>query len=160
VLKIKFMPKHSAGILLFRRINISPEVFLVHPGGPFWINKDQGAWSVPKGEFTGDEEPLAAAIREFKEETGLSLSGDFLKLTPVKQKGGKIVHVYALEHDPDITRLTSNTFTVEWPPKSGKMQEFPEVDRYGWFDLAIAREKLNEAQGILLDELMKKSKER
>jgi predicted NUDIX family NTP pyrophosphohydrolase len=147
------MPKHSAGILLFRHTHVHPEVFLVHPGGPFWINKDKGAWSVPKGEFAGEEEPLAAAIREFKEETGLSVSGDFIELTPVKQKGGKIVHVFALDHDPDTSQLTSNTFTIEWPPKSGRMQQFPEADKYAWFDLVTAREKINEAQGIALDEL-------
>jgi predicted NUDIX family NTP pyrophosphohydrolase len=133
-----------------------PEVFLVHPGGPFWKKKDQGAWSVPKGEFSGDEEPLAAAIREFKEETGLSLSGEFIELKPVKQKGGKIVHVFALDLDPDISHLTSNSFTLEWPPKSGIMQQFPEVDKYGWFDLATAREKMNEAQATVLDELCRR----
>ncbi len=147
------MAKHSAGILLFRRKDISPEVFLVHPGGPFWTRKDQGAWSIPKGEFTDDEEPLAAAIREFREETGLSLSGDFIEFLPVKQKGGKIVHIFGLEHDPDITLFVSNTFAVEWPPKSGKMQQFPEVDKYSWFDLATAREKMNVAQATVLDEL-------
>jgi predicted NUDIX family NTP pyrophosphohydrolase len=152
------MSKHSAGILLFRRTNVYPEVFLVHPGGPFWINKDKGAWSVPKGEFTGEEDPLAAAIREFKEETGLSVSGDFIELTPVKQKGSKIVHVFALEHDPDTSQLTSNTFTIEWPPKSGRMQQFPEVEKYAWFDLVTAREKINEAQGISLDELSRRWK--
>jgi predicted NUDIX family NTP pyrophosphohydrolase len=147
------MPKHSSGILLFRRIHAYPEVFLVHPGGPFFKNKDLGAWTVPKGELITDEDPLDAAIREFKEETGISLSGDFIELTPVKQKGGKIVHVFALEHDQDISGLTSNTFTLEWPPKSGKIQQFPEVDRYVWFDMATAREKLNAAQVAVLEEL-------
>jgi predicted NUDIX family NTP pyrophosphohydrolase len=152
------MPKHSAGILLFRRTNVHPEVFLVHPGGPFWIKKDKGAWSVPKGEFTEEEEPLAAAIREFKEETGLSVSGDFIELAPVKQKGGKIVYVFALEYDPDMSQLISNTFTIEWPPKSGRLQQFPEVDKYAWFDLVTALEKINEAQGVALDELSRRWK--
>jgi predicted NUDIX family NTP pyrophosphohydrolase len=150
------MTKRSAGILLFRRINVYPEVFLVHPGGPFWIKKDKGAWSVPKGEFSGEEEPLAAAIREFKEETGLSVSGDFIELTPVKQKGGKMVHIFGLEYNPHTSQFTSNTFTIEWPPKSGKMEQFPEVDKYAWFDLVTAREKINEAQGIVLDELSRR----
>jgi predicted NUDIX family NTP pyrophosphohydrolase len=147
------MPKQSAGILLFRRTKEYPEVFLVHPGGPFWMKKDNGAWSVPKGELAGEEEPLAAAIREFKEETGLSVSGDFIALTPVKQKGGKIVHVFALEYDMDISALASNTFPLEWPPRSGKIQQFPEIDRYDWFDLGTAKEKLNEAQCMALEEL-------
>jgi predicted NUDIX family NTP pyrophosphohydrolase len=147
------MPKQSAGILLFRRTHGYPEVFLVHPGGPFWTKKDEGSWTVPKGEFTGDEEPLDAAVREFKEETGLSISGNFIELTPVRQKAGKIVHVFALEYDPDISGLTSNTFPLEWPPKSGKIQQFPEIDKYDWFELATAKLKLNEAQGRALDEL-------
>jgi predicted NUDIX family NTP pyrophosphohydrolase len=147
------MAKHSAGILLFRRKNIYPEVFIVHPGGPFWKNKDRGAWSFPKGEFTGEEEPLAAAIREFREETGMTISGDFIELTPVRQKSGKIVQVFALEYDPDISGFTSNTFPLEWPPKSGKIQQFAEIDRYGWFNLATAKEKLNEAQAGIVEEL-------
>jgi predicted NUDIX family NTP pyrophosphohydrolase len=147
------MPKKSAGILLFRRTGKYPEVFIVHPGGPFWTKKDKGAWSVPKGEFTEEEKPLAAAIREFREETGLSISGDFIELTPVKQKSGKIVHVFAIEHDPDISILTSNTFPLEWPPKSGKIQQLPEIDRYGWFDMPAAKERLNEALSGVLEEL-------
>lgn len=147
------MAIHSAGILLFRRTNANAEVFLVHPGGPFWKNKDKGAWSVPKGEFSGNEEPLAAAVREFKEETGISLSGEFIELTPVKQKGGKIVHVFALEYDLDTSGLASNTFPLEWPPKSGKIQEFAEIDKFEWFDLEMARDKLNEAQSRVLEEL-------
>ncbi len=147
------MATQSAGILLYRHNSNVLEVFLVHPGGPFWKNKDNGAWSVPKGEITGNEEPLATALREFKEETGITISGDFVKLTPVTQKGGKKVHVFALELDPDTTGLISNTFTLEWPPKSGKMQQYPEIDNYGWFDPAAAREKLNPAQAAFLDEL-------
>jgi predicted NUDIX family NTP pyrophosphohydrolase len=147
------MPKHSAGILLFRRIHGHAEVMLVHPGGPFFMKKDLGSWSVPKGEFTDDEKPLAAAIREFKEESGISLSGDFTELAPVRQKSGKIVHVFALEQDLDISGLKSNTFALEWPPKSGKIHQFPEIDKYGWFDLATGREKMNAAQASMLEEL-------
>jgi predicted NUDIX family NTP pyrophosphohydrolase len=147
------MTKHSAGLLLFRRREGRLQVFLVHPGGPFWAKKDAGAWSIPKGEFTEAEEPLAAARREFAEETGFAAEGDFIPLGPVTQAGGKIVHAWALEGDLDPEAIRSNTFTLEWPPKSGKEREFPEVDRAGWFDLETAKEKINKGQVGLLAEL-------
>ena len=148
--------KISAGILLYRFTNKALEVFLVHPGGPFWKNKDAGAWSIPKGEFTKDEDPLKAAQREFREETGIEVSGNFISLTPVKLKSGKLVHAWALEKDVDHTRITSNHFSLEWPPKSGKMIEVPEVDKAGWFTIKEAKEKINPGQLPLLDELIKK----
>jgi predicted NUDIX family NTP pyrophosphohydrolase len=147
------MPKHSAGILLYRRKRGRIEVFLVHPGGPFWRNKDAAAWSIPKGEFLPPEPPLDAARREVSEETGLALDGDFLALTPLKQPGGKLVHAWALEGDADPGAIASNRFDLEWPPRSGRTQTFPEVDRAGWFDLAAARRKIHKGQIGLLDEL-------
>src|SRR4051812_1159898 len=126
--------KQSAGILLYRYAGKDPEVFLVHPGGPFWKNKDAGAWSIPKGEFTKDEEPLAAAIREFEEETGVHCDGNFLALSPVKIKSGKQILAWALEKNIDASLVRSNNFDMEWPPKSGRMQQFPEVDKGAWFD--------------------------
>jgi predicted NUDIX family NTP pyrophosphohydrolase len=148
------MAKMSAGILLFRRRETALEVFLVHPGGPFWKNKDRGAWSIPKGEYGGSEEPLAAALREFEEETGLRLNGDHrVELGQVKQAGGKVVTAWAIEEDCDAASLRSNTFAMEWPPKSGKMQEFPEVDRAGWFEVGEAKEKILAAQQPFLERL-------
>jgi predicted NUDIX family NTP pyrophosphohydrolase len=147
------MAKTSAGLLLYRQRPERLEVFLVHPGGPFWVRKDQGAWSIPKGEIATGEEPLAAARREFAEETGLLAEGDAIALTPIRQKGGKIVHAFALEGDADADAISSNRFVIEWPPRSGRQQEFPEVDRAGWFGLAEARQKLLESQHGLLDEL-------
>jgi predicted NUDIX family NTP pyrophosphohydrolase len=147
------MAKTSAGLLLYRQRPERLEVFLVHPGGPFWVRKDQGAWSIPKGEIATGEEPLAAARREFAEETGLSAEGEAIALTPIRQKGGKIVHAFALEGDADADAISSNRFVVEWPPRSGRRQEFPEVDRAGWFGLTEARQKLLESQHGLLDEL-------
>ena len=129
---------------------------IVHPGGPFWAKKDLSAWSIPKGEFTEDESPLDAAIREFSEETGVQVRGTFIQLTPIKQKSGKIVYPFALEHDLDPTKIISNTFTIEWPPKSGKMQEFPEIDKGEWFDYSTCKQKLNESQSTIIDELVKK----
>jgi len=129
------------------------EVLIVHPGGPLWKNKDEGAWSIPKGEFLPGEDPLANAIREFEEELGSPVEGEFLKLKPVKQKSGKIVHAFAVEGDLDTANIHSNTFQMEWPPRSGRTQDFPEVDRAAWHDLATAREKLNPAQSAFLDEL-------
>lgn len=146
------MAKHSAGILVYRKNN-GVEVFLIHPGGPFFAKKDNGAWSVPKGEFGRDEDPLHAARREFEEETGHKISGDFIPLPTVRQKGGKIVHVWAVEGDIDADSIISNTFQLAWPPRSGNIQEFPEVDKAAWFDLQIAREKINAGQISLLDEL-------
>ena len=150
------MPKKSAGLLLYRRTHDSIEVLLVHPGGPFWRNKDEGAWTIPKGEFD-DEDPLEAARREFKEETG-SAPPDRLNipLTPIKQKNGKIVHAWAVEGDFDPSALNSNEFETEWLPKSGRTQKFPEVDRAEWFAPDVAKRKMLSGQGALVDELVRK----
>src|SRR5436190_3780300 len=137
------MAKQSAGILLYRISNKFPEVFLVHPGGPFWSKKDDGAWSIPKGEFETNEEPLTAAKREFEEETGVAISGKFIELVPIKQKGGKIVYAWAVEGDIDPEKIQSNSFEIEWPPKSGKMKTFPEIDKASWFTLNDAFVKIN-----------------
>ncbi len=150
--------KKSAGILLFRKNRAEHELFLVHPGGPFFKNKDEGAWSIPKGEFTEEEDALAAAKREFKEETGFSCNGKFIELSPVKLKSGKIVYAWALEKDIDEAQIKSNLFEMEWPPKSGKLQNFPEIDRGDWFTPAIARKKINAAQAAIIDELLVKLK--
>jgi predicted NUDIX family NTP pyrophosphohydrolase len=138
---------------MYRRRASALEVFLVHPGGPFWARKDAGAWSIPKGEIDPTEEPLAAARREFAEETGLAAAGAFRPLAPVTQAGGKIVQAWAVEGDLDPSVLQSNTFSIEWPPRSGRQRTFPEVDRAAWFSLDVAREKINPAQAALLDEL-------
>jgi len=137
------LPKSSAGLLLYR---LPLEVFLVHPGGPFWANKDEGSWSIPKGEFEASEDPLAAARREFTEETGFTASGDFKRLTPLKQKSGKIVHAWAVEFDCDPTLVRSNTFVF-------KGREFPEVDRAGWFTIEEAKQKILPGQAGFLDQL-------
>ena len=147
------MAKNSAGLLLYRIRGGTLEVFLAHPGGPFWAKKDLGVWSIPKGEIDEGEEPLGAARREFEEETGFRPEGIFRELTPVRQRSGKIVHAWAVEGDCDPTALRSNTFTLEWPPRSGRMQEIPEVDRGGWFAVDPAKEKILEGQRGLLDEL-------
>lgn len=147
------MPKQSAGILLYRTVNNQLEVFLVHPGGPFFKNKDDGAWSIPKGEFLDDEDALIAAKREFLEETGQSVDGNFIKLKPVKLKSGKTVHAWAVEGDIDHEHIESNLFEMEWPPKSGKMTSFAEVDRAAWFEPAVAKVKINPTQIALIDEL-------
>ena len=149
------MGKKSAGIMMFRRRYGILEVFLVHPGGPFWAKKDAGAWSVPKGEYGEEEDPLEAARREFLEETGCEPSGDFIPLTPRKQASGKMVTAWAMEGDCDASAIRSNSFTLEWPPKSGRHREFPEVDRAGWFSIAAAKEKILQGQAGFLDELMK-----
>jgi predicted NUDIX family NTP pyrophosphohydrolase len=134
--------KQSAGILAFRRrAEGQLEVLLVHPGGPFWKNKDARAWSIPKGELDAHEEVLAAARREFAEELGFHVDGDFLPLTPVRQSGGKTVHAFAVEADFDAAQAQSNTFSLEWPPKSGQLQAFPEIDRAEWFALEVALQK-------------------
>jgi predicted NUDIX family NTP pyrophosphohydrolase len=143
----------SAGILVYRRREAGLDVFLVHPGGPFWAKKDLGAWSIPKGEFGDDEDPLEAALREFAEETGQTIGGDFLTLTPAKQKSRKIVHAFAVEGEVDADRIVSNAFEMEWPPRSGKMQRFPEVDRGAWFPLAEAKKRIHAGLVPLLDEL-------
>ncbi|MDR3694866.1 NUDIX domain-containing protein [Mucilaginibacter sp.] len=145
------MPKKSAGILLYRKINNHFEFFLVHPGGPFFKNKDLGVWSIPKGEYLDDEEALTAAKREFQEETGQLVDGDFIALEPVTLKSGKIVHAWALEGDIDPATITSNLFEMEWPPKSGRIQSFPEIDRASWYDADEARLKINAAQAELID---------
>jgi predicted NUDIX family NTP pyrophosphohydrolase len=148
------MARRSAGIVLYRRRDGAVEVLLVHPGGPFWARRDQGAWSIPKGEVDEGEEPLAVALREFEEETGNHPPpGELVPLGEVRQRGGKVVTAWAAPGDLDPATITSNTFTVEWPPRSGTRREFPEVDRAGWFDLATAREKLVPAQAELLDRL-------
>jgi predicted NUDIX family NTP pyrophosphohydrolase len=147
------MPKESAGILLYRPRGGAAEVFLVHPGGPFWKKKDAGAWTIPKGEPNAGEDKLATAIREFAEETGTMLAGDFRALPAIKQAGGKWVHAWAIAGDLDPATLVSNEFEMEWPPRSGKRARFPEVDRGAWFTLADARNLINKGQAALLDAL-------
>jgi predicted NUDIX family NTP pyrophosphohydrolase len=147
------MPSKSAGILLYRRRAGALEVLLVHPGGPYWKSKDAGAWSIPKGEIGAGEDPVAVARRELREETGASLDGDLIALRPIVQRGGKTVQAWALEGDFDVARLTSNTFSMEWPPRSGRYRSFPEVDRGAWFGLDEARARINEGQRPLLAEL-------
>jgi predicted NUDIX family NTP pyrophosphohydrolase len=147
--------RQSAGILLFRRGGSGPEFFLVHPGGPFWQNKDAGAWTIPKGGFTNEEEPLAAAQREFAEETGTVIKGNFIPLQPVKQKAGKMVYAWAVEGDIDAAAIVSNTFKAEWPYKSGKWNTYPEVDKGGWYSFEEACLKINPAQVSFLLEIKK-----
>ena len=147
------MSKTAAGLLLYRRTSNGPEVLLVHLGGPFWAGKDLGAWSLPKGEIQPGEDPLAAAQREFREETGVAPPGTPFALGQVKQQGGKVVHAWALEGDFEPTSLKSNTFSVEWPKGSGRMRDYPEVDRAEWFDLPEARRRILAAQVPLLDVL-------
>jgi predicted NUDIX family NTP pyrophosphohydrolase len=147
------MAKRSAGILLFRR-NPELEVLLVHPGGPFWAKKDAGAWSIPKGEHDDAEEAQACAIREFEEETGSAPSpGQLDDLGTVRQKSGKVVQAWALEGDLDAENIRSNMFTIQWPPRSGRFKEFPEVDRAQWFGIEEARERINPAQAAFLDRI-------
>ena len=152
------MSKKSAGILLYRIKNKILEVLLVHPGGPFWIKKDAGAWTIPKGELNENEEPFDAAIREMKEETGIILKGNYLELTPVKQKAGKLVYAWANEQDIDPSEIKSNEFEIEWPPKSEKKKLFPEIDKADWFDIKTAKEKINPGQLPLIEELIIKLK--
>ena len=146
------MPKLSAGILVYRIKNKDPEFFLVHPGGPFWVNKDTGSWSIPKGEYKEGEDPLAAAVREFREETGFDAPQRLAPLKPLKQPSGKIVSAWSGEGDFDSGKLHSNTFKMEWPPRSGIEKEFPEVDRADWFDTVTARQKILKGQAGFLDE--------
>lgn len=146
--------RKSAGLLVFRKKNKAIEVFLVHPGGPFWKGKDLAAWSIPKGEFTDGEDPLAVAQREFKEETGQAISGNFLTLKTVQQKGGKLVHAWAVEGDADADSIVSNTFRQEYPYKSGRWITIPEVDKAAWLGIDEARKKINPAQVAFLDELL------
>ena len=149
--------KRSAGIVLYRRSGGDPEVLLVHPGGPYWARKDAGAWSFPKGEHDDGEDPLACALREFEEETGRALPpGELIDLGSVRQKGGKVVRAWAAQGDLDAGEVRSNTFTIQWPPRSGRTAEFPEIDRAGWFGVDAAREKLVTAQTELLDRLLER----
>ena len=148
--------KASAGVLLYRVRDGRTEVLLVHPGGPFWQRKDEGAWSIPKGEFDEGEAAEAAARREFAEETGLALDTSLTALTPVRQRSGKVVHPFAGEADVEVGAIRSNLFPMEWPPRSGRMQQFPEVDRAEWFDFATAARKINPAQQPILDELARR----
>lgn len=148
------MRKPSAGLLLYRRGPRGVEVLLAHPGGPYWAKKDAGAWSIPKGEIDEHEDAALAARREFTEELGVEPVGELIPLGSIRQKNGKTVHAWAVEGDFDCARLRSNTFTLEWPPKSGRMTEFPEVDRAAWFTPEAAREKMHAGQGELIDRLL------
>lgn len=148
------MPKKSAGLLIYRFHQKQLEVLLVHPGGPFWAKKDAGAWSVPKGEINDAEDALNAAKREVQEELGVEVTGDWLSLSAVKQKSGKLIHAWAVEQNVDAANIVSNTFELEWPPKSGKTILVPEVDKAGWFTISDAREKINPAQAAFIDELV------
>jgi predicted NUDIX family NTP pyrophosphohydrolase len=151
------MPKHSAGLLLYRPGPAGFEVLIVHPGGPFWAKKDLGAWSIPKGEYDEAEEPLTAAKREFEEEIGAPApAGEYETLGEAKQASGKIVHAFALKSDFNLERFKSNMFEMEWPPKSGVQQEFPECDRAAWVPLKTARQKLVKGQVVLLETLARK----
>ena len=147
------MAKTSAGVLLYRRAGKSLEVLLVHPGGPFWAKKDDGAWSIPKGEFAEGQDPLEVAKREFEEETGFPLKGKLEALEPIRQAGGKIVYAWVSEGEINASAIRSNTFSMEWPPHSGKTREFPEVDRASWFDLETAHRKFLKSQMPLLEQL-------
>ena len=147
------MPKKAAGLLLFRETSGHLEVLLVHPGGPFWAKKNEGAWSIPKGEIEEGEDPLEAAKREFREETGGTPTGEAIPLEPLRQRSGKIVHAWAMRGDFDPALLTSNSFTMEWPPKSGRQQQFREVDRAGWFAIEEAERKILKGQAALLRQL-------
>lgn len=150
------MPKQSAGLLLYREREGHLEIFLVHPGGPLWSRKDLGSWSIPKGEFD-EEGPLIAAKREFREETGVDAPlGEYIRLNPVRQKSGKIVHAWAVTGEVDAEHIHSNDFEMEWPPKSGKMQSFPEIDRAAWFPVEDARQKINPRQVDLIQELLER----
>jgi len=148
------MQKQSAGILLYRTINNILEVFLVHPGGPYFKNKDDGSWSIPKGEFLDNEEALTAAIREFEEETGQAIDGYFIELGSIKQKNGKVVYAWAVEGDINHETIFSNTCEIEWPPRTCKKLIIPEIDRAAWFDPKIAKLKINPAQAELIDRLL------
>ena len=154
------MDVRSAGILLFRYRDRRLEVLLGHPGGPFWADKDAGAWSIPKGLIEGAEDPLDAARREFQEETGFAVAGEFLELGMLRQPSRKTIYVWALEKDIDATRVVSNTFALEWPRRSGKIQHYPEIDRAGWFGLDEARVRIARGQAGFLDRLLEKLQEK
>lgn len=147
------MPKKNAGILLYRTKDSHLEIFLVHPGGPFWAKKDKGVWSIPKGEIEGEEDGLETAIRELQEETGIIATGPFYPLKPITQKAGKIIYAWAMPYDEEILSIKSNTFQMEWPPKSGVMQSFPEIDKAVWFTVETAMVKINIAQQLILLQL-------
>ena len=147
------MGKKSAGLLMYRYRDLSLEVFLVHPGGPFWAKKDEGAWSIPKGEYADEEDPLTAAKREFEEETGCEAAGDFIPLSPLKQPGGKVISAWAFEGDCRADTIKSNTFTLEWPPRSGRQAQFPEVDRAAWFSIEQAKKMILKGQVDFIEEL-------
>ncbi len=149
------MTLRSAGILLYRLRDGRPEVLLAHPGGPYWAGRDNGAWSIPKGLYEEGESPLDAARREFAEETGVTVDGSFTDLGERRMPSGKHVRIFALEGDADPATMHSNTFRMEWPPHSGRQQEFPEVDAWAWFDLDTARRKIHKGQRPFLDELEK-----
>jgi predicted NUDIX family NTP pyrophosphohydrolase len=150
------MPETSAGIMLYRRTGKALEVLLVHPGGPFWAKKDDGAWTIPKGLYESGEEPEAAARREFAEETGYAPAGEMLELGSFRQPSGKRVMAFAVEDDFEPDELVSNTFEMEWPPRSGRRQSFPEIDRAGWFGIAAARVKLLKGQVPILEALLER----
>jgi predicted NUDIX family NTP pyrophosphohydrolase len=148
------LAKQAAGILLYRRGQTGPEVLLAHPGGPLWARKDHASWTIPKGQFTDNELPLDAAKREFEEEMGSAPAGDFRPLGTLKQPSGKVIHAWAAESNFDTANLRSNLFSLEWPPKSGRMAEFPEIDRAGWFSIEQARQKILKGQAPFLDRLL------
>jgi predicted NUDIX family NTP pyrophosphohydrolase len=150
------MARKSAGLVVYRFRDSLLEIFLVHPGGPFWSRKDEGAWSIPKGEYGGSEDPLEVAKREFEEETGFKASGEFLPLAPIRQPGGKIVSAWAVEGEYDAGTIKSNTFILEWPPRSGKKAEFPEIDRAQWFSPAEAGKKILKGQAGFITQLFEK----
>jgi predicted NUDIX family NTP pyrophosphohydrolase len=147
------MAKKSAGLIMYRFYNKKLEVFLVHPGGPYWRQKDEGVWSIPKGEYTDHEDPFTVAKREFEEETGCRAEGDFIALSPIRQLGGKVVTAWAIEGVCDADTIRSNNFTMEWPPGSGRKTEFPEVDKAGWFPVGVAMRKLLKGQTGLIEQL-------
>jgi predicted NUDIX family NTP pyrophosphohydrolase len=149
------MTKKSAGILVYRKNAEEYEVLLVHPGGPFWVKKDLNSWSLPKGEFEDEEEPLTAAKREFEEETGFSVEGEFIELTPVKQPSGKLIYSWAVKGDLDASIVKSNLFKMEWPPRSGVYREFPEIDRAEWFDFETAEQKIISGQIPIIENIKK-----
>lgn len=149
------MPLHSAGIILFRLRNRALQVMLVHPGGPFWVHRDLESWSMPKGLVAPDEPPLATAKREFAEETGFDIDGDFIDLGSLRQPSGKIIRAWAVEGDMDVSKIHSNTFSLEWPAKSGIVKEYPEVDRGAWFSIDLARAKITKGQRPFLDRLVR-----
>lgn len=148
------MTVRSAGILLYKYTDAKLQLLLVHPGGPFWVNRDEGAWSIPKGEYEENEDPLGAAQREFKEETGYEIDGHFIDLGEIRQPSRKIVHTWAIERDLDTARITSNLFSLEWPRNSGKFRNYPEIDRAEWFGIAQARRKILRGQAGFIDRLI------